>query len=367
MARKQSNYSVHLSSATNTKLAIISEFSALQYNRAINTPGSLTLILSSFIIDRSFLTRDVRIEVWRSFGGIEVLETDTQWILRKVSFDKDTEMLTLSCKSGLELINRRIIAYDAGTSQSVKTGLADDIIVEFVDENLGGSATDSARDWSDLILIRSAPGNGPTIHKAASRRNLLKTIQEIAQQATVQGTPTFFDINYLPASKVFEFRTYTQQRGFDRSIGQTSLVFSPEYGNLANVIREDIYTNEITYAYAAGQGQADERVVVSASDTTRIGFSPFGRIEVVSDSRNTSNTDQLNAEAETRVRIGRPIRTFSGQIINKPGSEYGLDWFWGDKVRVEIDGEVLTARIDAIEVSVADGKEDIKSNIRIED
>lgn len=370
---KQVSYSIHFFTAHNVKLAIIKDFVTLDYTRSVNAPGSMKLVLpatsgnKALVSTGSEIRRDIRLEIWRLLGGREYLETGTQWISYKVEIDDNSEVITIWAKSGLTLLNRRAIAYNARSDQASKSGAADDVIVEFVDENLGSSATDSDRDWSDLIVIRASPGNGATVNKAASRRNLLTTIQDVARQGTVQGTPQFFDMNYVIGSQKFEFQTYTGQRGSDLTSGQSQLVFGTEYNNLTNQKRTDDFSSEATYVYAAGQGAADERNVVSASDSGRINSSPFGRIEYVADSRNTVDTDALTSEAEANLRQRRPKRTLSGTIINKPGTEYGLNWNWGDKVKVDYDGQVFTARIDTISVSVANGKEDIQADIRIED
>lgn len=374
MARlKQIGYTIHFRTAQNVLLAIIKDFVSLDYTRSVNVPGSMTLVLPATSENKALVNtgqnirRDIRIEIWRLLGSREYLETNTQWISRQVEINDNEETITIKAESALILLARRVIAYDAKSSQASKSGSADDVIVEFVDENLGSSATDSNRDWSDLIIVRASPGNGASVNKDASRRSLLTTIQDVARQSTVLGTAQFFDVNYIVGSQKFEFQTYTGQRGSDRTSGQFQVIFSTEFANLTNIIRGDDFSNEATYVYAAGQGRASERVVVSASDSGRIDSSPFGRIEIVADSRNTINTDALTSEAEAQLRQRRPLRTLTGTIINKPGSEYGLDWLWGDKVKIDYDGQVFTTRIDTISVNVANGKETIGADIRIED
>jgi hypothetical protein len=69
-----------------------------------------------------------------------------------------------------------------------KSAAADDLIKAFVRENCGPSATDTTRNYSSSYWSVAADiGAAPTIAKAASRRNLLTTCQEIAQAATQAG------------------------------------------------------------------------------------------------------------------------------------------------------------------------------------
>jgi hypothetical protein len=370
---KQINYTVHFLTAQNIKLSILKFFFSLDYTRSVNAVGEMTMTIPATKENRALIStageirRDMRFEIWRTLGSRTYLETNTQWISREVVIDENNETITIRAASALTLLERRIIAYDAGSDEATKSGVADDVIVEFVNENLGSSVTDSDRDWSDKIIVRSSPSNGPTINKAASRRKLLNVIQDIGKQATVLGTPVFFDMNYLPGSQKFEFRTYTTQRGADRSSGNNQLIFSSEFNNLENITRTDDFSSEATYIYAAGQGRGDERVVVTASDVGRINSSPFGRIESLVDGRNTSSSAALSNDAESVLRQGRPTRILTGTIINRPGSEYGQDWFWGDKVKVQMDRQIYTARIDTISVSVSGGRETIQAGIRIED
>jgi hypothetical protein len=367
----QATYSVWFYDPNNTRLEVITKFVSLNYSRSVNVPGSMTLVMPSAGFNKQLLVRDARLEIWRKISNREYLETNTQWLVRKWITNDDAQTITIRAESGLELCNRRIIAYDAETSQSAKSGDADTVIVEFVNENLGAAVADSNRDWSDKITIFSASG-GPTVNRAASRKNLLKTIQEVAQDAGQAGSPIFFDMEYNTGSRKFEFRTFKSIRGVDLTLGSNTLTLSNEFGSLTNVIRDDDYTNEITFAYAAGRGTAAERKVQSASDGDRINESPFGRIEKLADSRNTSASGDLIGRAQETVRDGRPVRMYSGTVVNKPGaflqsSIYGINWNWGDKVKVELDGEVQSATIDSVSVSVQSKKETISTAIRIED
>lgn len=360
-------YSLWLSTPTNTQLLNITDFTSLNYTRSVNVAGAMNFTIASKLIDRTLIKRDTRLEIWRSVGGTEYLETNTQWLIRRWRIDKDNEIITVQAQSALSLAARRIIAYDSGTTQATKNAAADSMIVEFVKENMGSDATDSDRDWSDKIDFITAAGVGPSVHKEASRRILLNTCQDIAQDAGQLGTPVFFDMEYNAGSKKLEFKTFVNQRGLDLTAGQQQLTLSPDFGNLENSERVDDYTNEVTFVYAAGQGIAGNRNVQVASDTDRINESPFGRVEQLRDARQSSTDNKLLAEAQAAVRAGRPRRTLEGTIVNKTGSIYGINWKWGDKIKIDFEGEVQTARVDTIRVSVRDGKETIKADLRVED
>jgi hypothetical protein len=269
-------YSVVLSSPLNLNLLTIANFASLEYTRSVNAVGVMTLVLPA-TFDRSLIGRDSRLEIWRHLEGHKFLETKTQWLVSKAVLNVDAHIFTVQALSAIDLLRRRIVAYDSGTSQSTKSGAADSIIVEFVDENLGSAVSDSDRDWSSLVDIKAAAGTGPTANKSASRRNLLQTVQEIAQAAATDGTPVFFDMEYNPDSGKQEFWTFIGQRGIDHTQALGGVTLSLDRKNITGVIQGNDYTDEITFAYAAGQGTGSDRTVQTASDDDRIGSSPFGR------------------------------------------------------------------------------------------
>ena len=362
------NYSLYLYTPTSTLLKVITNYTSLHYVRSVNQVGTLVFTISRSLIDSTFLKKDGRLEIWRSLSSSsEYLETKTQWFIRNIQYDVDAQLYTITALSALCLLDRRIIAYDSGTSYSDKFGYPATLIQLYVIENLGSSTTDTARNWSNFISVPT-----PTLDTFSftqwqqSRKSLLSTIQDIAQDSAQNDAPLFFDLEYDPGSKLFTFLTFTQQRGIDHSTGQSIITLSPEFGNLAEVTIEDDYTNEITQVYVGGKGLGADISITSASDSTRINESPFGRIETFVSTQSTNSAYAIPALATQTLREGRPRRIVSGRIINRAGTEYGVNWNWGDRIKVQIDEQVYTARIDTIEVDISGGKETINAQIRIE-
>lgn len=363
-------YTFFLRNQSDVSVGVIKSWVWFSYTLSANQVGTLELTVPATDIPEELLERDSRIEIWRRAGlGPERLEGQTQWFIRRTIYNYVSQVYTIIAYSALNLIDRRVIAYNSGTSQASKTDAADSMIVEFVDENLGSAATDTDRDWSSKITIIAAAGTAPTVHKAASRRRLLRTIQEVAKQAAHKGTPVFFDMSYNLSNRLYEFRTYLNQLGVDRTTVQNiQLSFSPETSTMSDVIREDDFSRERSFVYAAGQGQGVGRQEATASDSDIINSSPFGRVEAVTDARSIDNADELTAEAESVLRDTRAKRTLKGRIVNVDGATYGVNWNWGDKVNVSLDEETFTARLDVVSISVSErGEESITADIRIEE
>lgn len=367
----QATYSVYLADPFGVRLAVLDSWTSLVYSRAVNAPSLLTLEMPAAELDWRWLRRDLRLEVWRSLdGGPEYLDTETVWLLRgrrTWQTKQRTTMLQLRAKPAICLLDRRIIAAAAGSAQSQKTGAADNVLKAFVREQLGASAISVARRWDALLAVASDTGLAPTTYKAAAWRNLLKTLQEVALASTTSGTPLFFDV-ISPYAGALEFRTYVQTRGIDHSFsGIRPVVVSPERDNLVEPSIDEDWNDEATYIYAAGQGQDDLRLIVPASDTARIGASPFGRIERFVNASQAETSALLQQEANAALRDARPRRNFAGKLQDTEGTRYGRDWAWGDRIMAEYNGEQWTCRVDAIQVSVKDGRETISAALRAED
>lgn len=356
-----------------SQLAILDGFFSLDYARVVNAVGALTIVLPSTYDDILFsgndIIKDNRIEVRRSINGQSYyLDTDTQWLVvngLKTLSGNGSRTTTIACVCANHLLKRRTVAYASGSSQAEKTAVADNLIKAIVRENLGSSATDTARSWASYLAVQADLSLAPSIGKAFARRNVLQVLQEVALSSYQAGTYLAFDIVAVSQSQL-EFRTYIGQRGIDHRwpTSTSPLLFGAEFGNLTDIVRGYDHSEEVTYGYAGGQGQGASRAIGTASDATRIGQSPFGRIEQFGDARQTSNATLLADEADMIVKNGLPKNTFEARIIDTPQATYGLHYSFGDYVTAVFEGESIDARIEKVRVQVKDGVETITANIK---
>jgi hypothetical protein len=364
-------YSVTLTSPFgDARLAEISDFLSLTYSPIVNGIGKLTLTLDADMVPWDYLQRDMRIGVWRSLdGGPQYLDCDKLWLLRRrrraIQADR-RRIVTLEARCMNDVLRRRIVAYAAASSQAAKTATADNMMKAIMRENLGSSATDTARSLATYLAVQADQGLGPSLTKAFSRREVLKTLQEISMQATTAGTPIYFDI-VAAGTGALEFQTFLNQRGTDHSTtGIRQVVVSPERDNLADATQEDDWADEATYIYAGGQGQEANRQIATASDTARIGASPWNRIERFVNATQAGTTASLQAEADQALRDGRPFSPFAGTLVDTEGTRYGRDWAFGDKIVAEFEGSSFACKVDALRVAVLDGEETITASLRAE-
>ena len=352
-----STYNLRLTDAVGiTSFGILDDYIQCDLARNVNVPGALTLRLPPHYPAYLF-RRDNRLAVERGVnGGKPTLHLETYWYIRKsriVIGADGREQWEIRALDSMSLLQRRIAAYAAGSSQVDKAGPADNLMKAIVNENFSAGATDASRRISaEYLTIQPDLSLAQSIDKSFVRRNVLIVLQELAQSSTQLGTYLAFDL--VPVSeRQLEFRTYVGQRGRDRR--PTASVGGPligtSYGNIRNAVREEDATNERTFVYAGGQGEAEERVIRTAADNGRIGLSPFGRIEYFRDARHQTDADEVQDEAEASLREGRPRILVSGDFVDTPQVTYGVDINYGDIVRVEDRNGSYDARIDTVHLS----------------
>lgn len=371
MAQVISNYEVRFLSQSGYVQAVLDTFVKMEYTRTVNQPGWLSITIPPDIISFNLIRPDTRIEVRRQVDGKPFYtDMETQWLIRRWSKSLSSngeKLVTLGGPSALDILRRRIVAYDSGSAQADKGATdADNLMKDIVDENFLASATDTTRRITSYLSLQADASAGPHVTKAFSRRNVLTVLQEISDTTVDRGTPVYFDI--VPSgTSAFEFRTYIGQRGTNRSsTGGRPFIFSPEYQNLTDCQIEYDHSEEITYAYAGGTGVGAARTIGVGSNVIRMTTSPLNRCEGWVDARNSeADAAQLADEAKASVYKNRPKTPFTGKIIQTPTSRYGVEWLWGDKVIQEFDGIIQDVMIYQVKVSVEGGQETIDAAVQV--
>lgn len=340
---------------------------ALSYSRVTNDTGVAVLRYAGELSAR-LLRLDNLVLIYRSINGVTTLVTDTAWMIRSWRFTLDgsgqrsTEIIAYS---GNYLLSSRGVAYQTRSAQSTKSGAADNLIKEVVRENLGSSATDTARTIAG-ISVQADTGQGQSIDVVVGWRNSVLTVaQELADASTDAGTYIAFDLVTTTPGQ-WEFRTFANQRGVDRRVpgGTLPLLLGTDYGNLADVEYVADYSDLGTAAYALGDGAGSRRRVQTATNDAAIALSPYNRREVYVEANNATTANQVLRAARSALRRQRARVTMQGRIVETPSTRYGIDWQWGDYVTATAFGVTLNARIDAISVSIESGRETVDAWVR---
>lgn len=327
------NYYVEMQNPGGERIEYITDFISLTYTLTVNAVGVLQLVLPQEYWD--LIRRDTRFKIWRVLdNGKTYLEGETVFFARKrnLKYTNKTWQVTVTAYSLMTLLSRRYILYTAGSAQASKASTpADNMVKAIIRENLGSSATDTARRWNTYLSVQADTSLGASLTQSFAWKGVLQTCQDIANASAFSGKYIAFDL--VVAGNLFEFRTYYGQRGVDRrkGFGINPLTITVESGSLADSDYTEDWTNEVSYAIACGRGQNDTRNTDYDSDATLIAKSPFGRIEFVQDARN-SDTTSLKVEAQTLLRGKREVKTLSANLKELPNLKYGVDFGWGDRL-----------------------------------
>ena len=346
-----------------------------EYVRVINDIGWFRLVLPPDY-PQEFVDVDLLIEIWREpVGAIEQLMM--VGFMRKWRYAKDnrgTELLTVSGPDQVDLLNRAIIGFFAGSSESEKTDLADDMIKEIVFENKGAGAGLTAegrfRGYDpDHFTVAPDLGQAPSVDRAFAWRRVLPVIQEIADSSRRLGTPLYFDNVPLAEPSVFQFRTTINQLGIDRSsTGIAPLVFSEAAGNLARPSLEEDWTEEWNYVYGGGQGEEANRLIDTENDLSRILRSIWNRREEFQDAREQSTALGVASKAFQKMEQSRPRLNFTGDLLDTPAARYGAEWNFGDRVSARYRGQEFDGLVQRVSVrGDRDGQEILSARLEVDD
>lgn len=364
-------FEIWLSRDDGTRLMLLDQVVAFEYAISLHQIGACVLELPGSFA-KTFLGIDNRLEIWRAPAD-GVLRLERVYLIRRVVDRTDQDgvrTLVVMGVDGNHLLRRRHVVYPADSSQTEKFDYADDMVREIVYENLGAGVPGGAEARSfpaGHFSIGPEHSNAVIMKKGFAWRNVLTVCQDIADAAYAQGTPFYWHVADISPEK-WEFQTYSGQPGIDHTWpdGQNPVLLGLEYGNLAEPVLDEDYTDEVTAAYACGQGEGRYRVYFLAEDTARSGRSLFGRYEGLQDARNEATDDGVLAEAYQLLQAGRPRRTFGGRIIETPGTRYGVHWRWGDRVTATYDGATFEAMIRAVRVKVSSsGRETIDARLEV--
>lgn len=311
---------------------------------------------------------DRRVHIWRGADN-SILQLDGIFFTRSWGNTTDINGFNSIALSGRDLnylLDSRIVAYAAESSQAKKTDFIDDMMKEIFNENLLSGATDTDRDLSGLNLSVSADlGDGDSITKSFAWRNVLAVLQGLQQTSKALGTEVFFNIRATsPTSYIFE--TYTGQPNNDRTIttGTNPLIFGTEFGNVINPFYSENFIAERNYIYSGGRGQGSDRNIQEVEDTTRINQSVWNRKEGFINASGTTDAT-VTAIGNEALEANRPKKIFRATILSTPNTPYGGDgWRVGDKLTITYRNQQFDVLVRSGHVKVDNrGRETIRARV----
>jgi len=363
------SYTLALLDPSGNSLDVWDDFISLDYSRTLNNLGRLSVVMPYRPgINPTSIRRDFHILVYRKpQNSPQYLDMRTWWIIDHVIWDISNNTVTIEAGDLLHILNRRIVGFTPQTLKADKTYLektyflkADDMMKEYVDENLGPSASPIVRKIS-VLSIAGDTSEGPEVEQQAAWKTIISVLQSIATQSAGLGTDIFFDIVPISADN-FQFKTYIGVLGSDRTITPHGANTFTE-SNLSDIQIEWDYREEITNVYATGEGGGSDQLYVNEGDTAR-DYSIWGRIESrINLGSETGNEYYMSKKANETLREFRPKIKLNANLVEVMGSIYGRDYNFGDKIPVSVEGYYFESMIDSVHVSLSDGEERISSTV----
>lgn len=405
-----SRYEFWLLDDSGRRIELLQNYSYFSYSRSLLGYGTLLIGLPyDDFRSRVFpvFQPDRRVDVWRSPGDEFPMRREGTFILRlpKIYTRKtdNMRMISFTGHDPTDLLARRYVVQAAGNAFTRKTDSVDDLMKAIVREQmLWGVAADEngVLDYSRAypsgeFSVQSDAALGPTVSAAFADRNVLDVLKElklasfqlnqddftkrriyfdvvpydisalilyILDEAT--GTDFILDEAGLPIYDEsstqlpgvgFQFQTFADLRGMDRT---QSLEFSVENNNLEEPYYTQNFLDEVNAVIVKGFGRGDSRVSVWVEDDARIHASRWNRMESFKDGSQEPDQSKLAYVGYPELYAGIPKEELSAVFLNvgespdTPRSLYGLDWDFGDLVRVSYAGKQFNVEIVIVYIAI---------------
>lgn len=357
-------YELWMTDDAGRRIALLNNVAHLSYTRSILGYSTIEFGLPYDVYVRSipaFFQRDWRVDVWRSTAIGISKRREGSFFLRKFQiYDREDDgmrMVRFYGRGPWEIL-RRWSVVTATESQYKKTDYIDDMMKAIVQEQFLTTlrVVPTATEFS----VAGDTSLGPSVTHQFRGRAVLDILRELRDMSLSynRNDPTnrriFFDVVEGPGLSGgfgYIFRTYADRRGADRTEG---VIFSPENGNMKGASYTENYLEETTEAMVG------ETTVTSPQRYA----SRWNRILKFSGTTTAAATDTSDANKLLGAEAGQV--SMNAQFLSTPGGSgmprclYGVDWDFGDMVRVQYAGRSLNADVNIVYVSVNDsGQEKI--------
>ncbi len=224
----------------------------------------------------------------------------------------------------------------------VRTGKTETVMYQYAKANAG--PVTGTYTWSRPITqLTFAPdlGRGPTVIGRARMDSLLEVLQKLAQLGGLGWRVLNMQLQvYVPTDRTNE------------------IVFSTEIGNI-NDFKYSVARPAATHFAIGGGGEGTDRLFYLDGDddmADRWGW----RIESFRDRRDTTSIAELAQTYAEEIAEKGEKASFSITPFDIEGYAFGTDYFLGDTVTGEADGQEIVGTINQVTISADSNGELIK-------
>lgn len=332
--------------------------SRVHVESVVNGSGSHVIDVRGDLSIADEIGLDYQVEVWRRPAGLTSWARVYEGLHRRWDWKADSDGNELFESTGVgynALLSRRIIAYYATSAEAYKSGNAETVIKQYVNENLGPGAA-AGRQLTGLT-VQTDGGGGSAWEGDRAWCNLLEVCQDVAYA----GGGDFQVVGTGPAT--FEFRWYTGQLGTDRTMGNVAgvdpIVFSLQRNNMLTPLLTLDYLSEFNTCYVLGPGDGLTRTVVAVYNTASVNYSPWNLTEVARQATGETTVQGLAISGAEALKEGLAEQSITFDAVQTYYSAYGIHYGLGDIITALFHQRV-DKKISKVMIDVDDDQDSIK-------
>ncbi|WP_035430854.1 siphovirus ReqiPepy6 Gp37-like family protein [Bacillus sp. UNC322MFChir4.1] len=324
-------YKIYVRDEYLNRVAEIDDFQKLDIIPRFNAVGSWALdIPTDSRAAKELIKPRAGIIVVRN--GKTILSGSTDNRSRK--WNQDTDMLTFSGSDDNVYLQNLAYPHPGGNfslqDHDVRTGVAETIMKQYVDVNIGPSALSQRR----MLALEVNRGLGKIVTGRARFNMLIDLLASLA----ISGGDLGFRV--VQVNKTLQFQVY-QPTDKTRSV-----FFSPLLGNLRD-FEYNVKAPETNYVICGGGGEGVNRILLERGDSVSI--SQYGRKESFIDQRNTTDTNEIQQSMDQSLIEKGEKTSLKITPIDTPSLTFNKDYYLGDKVSVVITQPGEMANINTVQ------------------
>lgn len=368
-------------------------FIELEFGRQKNNIGACSLLIPGNIYDISKFQPDSFLEIWRydSFTNSMKLFGDTIYFLKKFEYsqNKNSEVIELVFYDTIDILSRRynlwLLSEFTDYPSHMNRPIVDQM-VQIFNHNFGNNTetkslqmtitgpsgndpsiaaqlvgvNDRKFEFIEPMQLVSGTYNETPFNVENAWKNCLDIFNDLSKLSDSRNIPIWFDIIYTPSDSLagnFKFKIWEGIRGNNYTNEYNRKIFTPDSGNFEGVKLTIDYTNYANAIIAISDEILDtnssfDEVIQAVAKTYDYNYLPFHPIEFLVEERKTSDPNSLVAFAQSKLAEKRAVQKLTGDIINLPGFQFGIDFNYGDLVIVQVKNLSFIAEINKFNISV---------------
>lgn len=381
------SHTVYLCDYYGRRLALLDGWDSLQYSRATNGTGKLRIDVPASV-GWSDINIGQWIEVWREPRRGYASKLEGLYSINKLPRAQNRSRGRFTSIQGViatATLDFHIVTANKAQSWSLKSNMpADNIMKVFVRENFGVDAdtartglgffpnTAGGRSWTSLLGFTVQPDYSlapvQTVEGAGIRiLEVLNSIVKSAAEDEANPCRLFFDLVPTGLNEQFglQFRTYKDLRGIDRGLSSATPLILPSYTCFGDIEMDRDHEREVNQVYAATNGDNAARTIYAYTDQARRYLHPYNLREEFIDAGPYPDDTVARQKSYKKLREGKPTVRFRADFLPNPAYAYNIDFFYGDKMGVELWGDLYEVVYEGFDNTVTAKGEELKMRLEV--